>query len=268
MDEIPAEVSKQIEDLGKVTQEMYRIEHAPVHHIHIDLETLIDLNLGALFTLIHSDAEFQYILKNVASYEGSYDRKTAKYFPQLNITEEQIAARRRDPSWQTKVATMAPRTNLHDLLPLILQPIVQNNVLSPDHDKQPITLHFWTEGFIVPRSVQVRLCHAIFSARLPVAFNFHTEPLEKADAKYIDAVGLWFIYDICRFNRLENMNDAMCIRGSFAMKPVFAVRRVKDEFVNLPKKELATGLRDASDGMNLACVFNFFKYKLCREETT
>lgn len=261
------EVKQGLEHLSQIAQELYRLDYMPIHHVHFDIDTIIDLNIGALLTLITSEKEYQLVLKGLPAYEASYDRKVMRYFPGLPFTEEQVLKRRNDPAWRDKIALMAPRTALLERLPLILQPLVQNNTMSPEHDNEPIVVHFWSENFPIRMCVQVRICHNVYNARLPVTFRFHTEPLAKAPAEYIDNVGVWFIYDINRFNLLDNINDAMCTRGSMMNKPVFAVKRVQDSCLNLPPKVLEQGFRQTVVGMQLVCNFHFYEHHLCREET-
>jgi len=177
-------------------------EFTPISRIYIDMEMLKDFKLGALLTLIDSEAKYDYVRSQIPYYNHRLDDDTLKYFPKLSIDPELFNQRLIDPKYQVAISVVAPNTTFFYELGDILFNIINHNHRT-GNDTLSIKIDFVTQT--IP-ALADRIKHALkdrirkYTNIRDVAF-YQSKDYEFVSIDYLKTLDIMYLYS---YNKLMN----------------------------------------------------------------
>ena len=111
---------------------------AQKEHMYIDADLLYDYRLGAVLALTRNEEQYNYVMSQLPAYLNAHDNKTAKYFPDLNLTDEQIEEFIRKPEYYTFITAAAPATEFVGNLQRVIR--IFNTINESKEVTRPITI--------------------------------------------------------------------------------------------------------------------------------
>lgn len=197
--------------LSEFKDEYFKSMLNPIKHIYIDLEVLQDFRLGALFCLISTDSEYQYI-KHVLEqeqcpYQVRLDDLTMSYFPAIkSITDDDITEFINDSANHKALVKVSPMTYMYTQFREIMQVIVDRNQ-SIDKSKDPgAKFHIGTNTVKYDNEDIFNLMVAFFSGDTRFPIVVYNKPLH-AIGRDFKEYQMYFIYNISDF--LQHPNHAV-----------------------------------------------------------
>lgn len=110
--------------------------------IYVDLPLLKDINLGVLFSLISRrkdpQKDFDYIKKNLKDYQIRIYDNPLKYFPELNISQEEFDCFKNDPKKHDEIYILSPFTIFQYVLKDNLKKNAQYSTMKKKYKDRPI----------------------------------------------------------------------------------------------------------------------------------
>lgn len=96
----------------------FKSKFSPIRHMYIDLEMLQDFRLGALFCLIKTDAEYQYIKHIISKENNAYKTRlnedTMTWFPAIeSITDKDLDEYIENPDNHKRLVVSSPMTTTY-----------------------------------------------------------------------------------------------------------------------------------------------------------
>ena len=118
-------------DLGKTFEEVgqnyFNSEMKPVTRVYADLEYLQDLRFGALLRSVTCQREMDYVHAMIGRYNNRYDQKTARYFPVLKKTDEELEQMLKTGIEKDRICFLAPWTSVYSHLLEVIDLYQQHN---------------------------------------------------------------------------------------------------------------------------------------------
>ena len=122
----------------QMSKEIVKPFLAQKEHIYVDADLLYDYRFGAVLALTRNEEQFNYVMQQLPQYLAARDLYVAKYFPELNLTDEKIEETIRDPKYFTFMSAAAPAT---DFLPNVEQIIrIFNTINESKEVTRPIVI--------------------------------------------------------------------------------------------------------------------------------
>lgn len=112
----------------RISAEVMRPLVTQKEFVYIDADVLFDFRLGALLAGMTGESDYNYILSNLQTYLDAPTLACAKFFPDLNKTDEELDAFASDPKYAMPMAAVAPPTKLFEELPVLVRVINSINV--------------------------------------------------------------------------------------------------------------------------------------------
>ena len=85
-----------------------------VNQVYMDIRLLKDIDIGALMLKVTNKTDYEYLLSQMGHYNDRSDVGCARFFPDLNVSEEQLTEIMHDKSNHWKIGRVAPVTELHE----------------------------------------------------------------------------------------------------------------------------------------------------------
>lgn len=104
----------------KLSQDMMKPFTVQKENIYIDSDLLFDYRLGAVLARVNGESDYNHVVQNIPAYLKAPTLECAKFFPQLNLTEEDLDDVIANPEYFMFLNAAAPATKLiADLEPII-----------------------------------------------------------------------------------------------------------------------------------------------------
>lgn len=236
-------------------------EWPPIEHVFIDFDCFQDFNLGTLFAMINTEEEFQYILSRMQQYQNRLDNDTAKYFPALGFTEDQIRKVKQDPKNHEYISAAAPAYEFFYQFAYEAMDLVQKG-RHPYHFEQPIQIHLLFKEVFPSETVRNKW------------WTWGNDLFEEADVHFlygdIDDRGNEFYGDM-NFIVVENIeklinvpsvDNAMMNKLEYLEKEIRAPYMINRQLVNPEEQDVDDVLKRTEDILSLVSRFHFISRKL------
>ena len=107
----------------------YEQIHVIKNNIYLDLAYIQDYYLGMLLAILQSPEEYKYVYDQIPEYNERIQNGCAKYFPDLNVTEEQLFDFVKDPQYTVNLLRTAPITSGYSTLKEVWLSLMDHNQL-------------------------------------------------------------------------------------------------------------------------------------------
>lgn len=239
------------DSLNKLSEDYFTNITERVSKIYVDMEILQDLRIGALFQTVTVPEEIEYIQSCIPDYNKRLDLETAKYFPVLNKTDEELdEIIKNNP---LRVAIASPWTKIYNNFQIVLRCLRENTL---KRDASPAPLMIVVNTGLVPYPLQLfdKFARLVKHTYPGVVIKSSSYPRYEADDDLYLSSDMFFLYDYEKF-----------LNSSFIMKmldsPEYKTRTLyTTPYVNktlgLDPNEYLKGL--ISTGATLNLFFDFF----------
>lgn len=239
-----------------------------VDAVYIDFTLLYDIYLGALL-LMHatSDKAFSYILSRMSAYHNSLDGLHAKYFPELNHTEDDLLTYMH--AHIDKLILQSPPTSMWECLASLMHHIHTDNAITASiKGDRARTVSYLVNFYPFSPTLEVM---KIFKVRLQL--GLHQTKIDfrpfSCDPRYMDDE----VYDVPKFFFVERIDDwftdeskskAKFIDGSFQMKvfgakPLVTNPEVLREIYSYTYEQILDLERRTTSVLNLYTEFYYYR---------
>lgn len=220
---------KQVMD--QVSEDILRPFKEPIKAIYIDADFLYDYRLGELLLKVTCDEDYQVILKHLDEYINGTSLKITKYFPELNLTEEDLDLLGKDPVLSKYISVAAPPTKFLMELPSF---IMQINTYNKNREEgAPLKVYINTRGnkmnpaiwrrmddWISGMCSNVRLINTTYSNWTEIPPNIY------------DSLDILYVYDMQDFMSVGSVSCNKLQNRESIGKIVVTRPRVREEFDN------------------------------------
>ncbi len=196
-------------------------------HIFIDVETLYDFKLGALFCLTTKD-QYKYILDLLPDYLSSKDLEVCKHFPECNVDEETINRFMDDPVVNKTLSLIAPpRSLVEDLADIIPALNTYNTSKETQH---PLKITINQSTFELSDEAKLRLEDYIHSVDSNVEVTFVKYNWTNIPKDVLEMQDVIIVYDIAAFVDISATPVIDCIKeGVFAKTTIASFMQVTNQ---------------------------------------
>ena len=242
---------------------LYELECPPTVRINIDYACVQDYRLGALLSMIKTEEEYNYILTQLKRYEQAVDRKVAKYFPKLGISDAQITQVLQYPeSWAAAVRA-APMTELFIHLIDIVTAVLNHNTTRIMSNPLEIVFRL-PPGKILDKpqmAVLINACNKIDNNQ-SVRIIFKSFTFEELPDEYLDCVQIWILDDLEEFVNSSNISEPYLSKGCMQDWIVIARPRLNDVHADLPLDQIDKGIADIELVFKHLSDFHFLPHRI------
>jgi hypothetical protein len=250
-------MSKTGDILDRVSQTYFEQESKPVLRAYVDLEAIQDLRFGALLSSITVEPEVKYIHSSLARYNNRFDLCTAKYFPALKKTDEELDKLLHTPILMDKICFIAPFTSIYYHLLEALDMFKQHNsrMLS---EELKMTLVINCSDIEYPLELQNHLCNVI-SHMLDINVEFQSIPRYRDDVKIYEKYDFMVLYDYGLF--VNSHPKSFVGDGNFVNTRIVAIPYVDPKLGHKPDTYDEV-LQSTERGLDIYCDFRFLRSEI------
>lgn len=245
---------------GKV----FDMEHHPISNIYVDMELLQDLRFGTLLSMLTVKDEITYIYSKLKNYNERVDNEISKYFPILNISEEDILKTMADPKEILKICTIAPFTMAYDIFISFLIAIVRHNKIVSNVNHVTLNINIGDINYPMELLNKFRdnLIRLIPSLRIAISktkrYDVNVQEFITNDA--------FFLFEMHKLLSEKSQTAIAFIQnGSFFGKQVFAPIYI-DSTLHKKVEDYQNILVSTEYGLNIYCEFKYIPMSLVLEE--
>ena len=219
--------------------------------IYVDMEILQDLRIGALLQTVTVPEEIEYIQEQIPEYNRRLDLETAKHFPVLKKTDEELDQIIKDNPLKT--AIVSPWTKIYNNFMIVLGSLYMKTK-SRDTKPAPLLVVINTEAAPYPIQLFDKLAKMIQLTYPGAVVKSSAYKRYEADADLYLGTDMYFLYDHEKFFNSKFISSIMQ-KPSSKTKVIYTTPYVNPK-VGLDPSEYAKGL--ASTGATLNLFFDFF----------
>lgn len=239
---------------SKILQKEFRV----VRSVYVDLEFLQDLRFGTLLTLIDSPEKLQYVYSQIDSYNNRYNECTMSYFPDLNITDDQLMSEMDDPDKFVTIAAVSPMTSMFYNFNTLLSMFARSNKYTVEGDNT-INVFINVDNELYPVGL-LELFKQNMENRFGgvVKVTYMQKPRYTLGVDFYVSHDLLVLYDFEGFVNVDpKIGTAFAADGLFSEKYIFAKPQINDKFTNLSDVDKEKGVDKMRDQLNLYCDFEY-----------
>jgi len=111
-----------------------------INTVYIEMDCLQDYNLGALLSIIDTEEQYIYILKQISKYSKRNNFNIMEYFPELDYTESDIAKFIANPDNHLILSRISPMTNYYKHFTKFIRCIESQNNKTNGTNKPTLTI--------------------------------------------------------------------------------------------------------------------------------
>ena len=254
-------------DLGKtfeeVGQQYFNAEMKPVARVYADLEYLQDLRFGALLRSVTCQREMDYIQAMIKRYNNRYDQKTARYFPVLKKTDDDLDELLKTSTEKDRICFLAPWTSAYDHLLEVIDLYQQHNKRLLDKVPE-MKLVINISDVDYPIELQQELVKTI--ERL-MRISVEIQQMERytADVKEYLGYDLMFLYDYGKF--VNTFPTQFVGEGRFTDTRIIAMPYIQAGLGHNPE-DYEYVLASTEKGMDIYCDFSFLRSNITLNKDT
>jgi hypothetical protein len=239
--------------LEKEAEAFFEGDFTPIKSIYIDLEVLQDFYLGALLTFVETDAQLEYIKKNLVEYNKRCDHTVAKYFPDMNVSDEQIKEIVNDKSNHKLLTNISPMTALFYRLEDVIGDVYETNVKT-EH-RNPLSVVIGSSSINYDLQDRERFISAIREFDSEVRITFINGSLYDLSKTEIEVFGMYLIDDIEKMTVDERIGKPMMSEElRYINKHIFASPLITVRHTEMNDEGI---LETTKIGMGLYCKFDY-----------
>lgn len=200
----------------------------PIKRIYIDLPYIQDIYLGALLQLIKTEEEYNYIIKNIGSYNHRLTNDILTYFPKLTISKEQIDSYISNKDNLFKLLAVSPYTNMFQNLKLLHENISRMNKVVADMKSYPsITYTINTYPLVLPLELKKFLKNRFSYISSNIIFGTMCKPISIISQDELVSNDLLLISNIDDFvSEHSNHLDYFYKQLKYSQKYICSPRRI------------------------------------------
>lgn len=222
-----------------------------ISRIYVDMEILQDLRIGALLKSTTVPVEIEYLQSRIPEYNQRLDLETAKHFPVLNKTDEELDAIIKENP--LSIALISPWTNIYNNFMIVLQSLYMKTS-AKDTTAAPLLVVVNTASMTYPIQLFAKLADQI--RRVYPGATVKSSAYQRYEAEpdmYINT-DMFFLYDHEKFFNSSFINTMMSEKNH-KTKVIYTTPYVNKN-LGLDKSEYMKGL--VSTGATLNLFFDFF----------
>ena len=245
-------------DLGKTFEEVgqnyFNSEMKPVTRVYADLEYLQDLRFGALLRGVTCQREMDYVHAMISRYNNRYDQKTARYFPVLKKTDEELEQMLKTDIEKDRICFLAPWTSVYSHLLEVIDLYQQHNKRMLEKVPE-MKLVINVSDVDYPIELQNELINTI--SRL-MGISVEVQQMERyiADVKEYLSYDIMFLYDYGKF--VNTFPTQFVGEGRFTDTRIIAMPYIQPGLGHKPE-DYEYVLTSTEKGMDIYCDFSFLR---------
>lgn len=212
------ETQDRLDELG---MDYFKETHKPFTNVFIDIRSIHDYHFSALYSMVRHEAEHEYIVAQIDSYNNRTGLSVAEHFPLLKFTDEQIHEQL-IRNWES-IARVPFTTELFDRLPPLFSDMFVHNTSPYVNYGQPIIVTFNHPTLKIPKAGQESLAAHMRSLYPAAVSNFVSVPTEQLPEQILNVTDIFIVHKLWE----------LVAKGSIAAIQIF------DNMTFLPKKVIA-----------------------------
>lgn len=255
--QIPERRAKQLQIFS---ENVMREEAPPLNNIFIDFDCFQDFNLGTILSMIDTQVEFDYIQSKLPEYCGRYDNKIAKYFPALDITEEQVKEKQQDENEQRYIAALSPMTEFFYQFAYESSELVQRR--QPYSFSKDLGIYLLFKR--IPPDVVLQKKWKIWAQDLfeqcSVYFVFGN--IQDRGNEFYGTMDYVVVEDIEKLITIPSVDKAMMVNGDYIDKQIRAPYIVNEDLIDPETTDYGELITNTEKILRAVSDFQFISRKL------
>lgn len=225
------EETKVKQAMDQVSEDILRPFKEPIKAVYIDADFLYDYRLGELLLKVTCDEDYNVVLKHLDEYINGTSFKITKYFPELNLTEEDLDLLERDPVLGKYVQVAAPPTKFLFELPKF---IIQLNTYNKNREENSeIKIYINTRGRKMNSAIWSRLADGLEKMCPNVRLiNTTYSNWTEIPPNVYDTLDILYVYNMQDFMSVGSVSCNKLQKRESIGKIVITRPRVREEFDN------------------------------------
>ena len=230
-DVMTPEETKVKQAMDQVSEDILRPFKEPIKAVYIDADFLYDYRLGELLLKVTCDEDYNVVLKHLDEYINGTSFKITKYFPELNLTEEDLDLLERDPVLGKYVQVAAPPTKFLFELPKF---IIQLNTYNKNREENSeIKIYINTRGHKMNSAIWGRLADGLEKMCPNVRLiNTTYSNWTEIPPNVYDILDILYVYNMQDFMSVGSVSCNKLQKRESIGKIVITRPRVREEFDN------------------------------------
>lgn len=250
-------MSKTGELFDEVGKNYFDQDSKPVTRVYVDLEYIQDLRFGALLYGLSIDMEMKYVHTCLKKYNNRLDFETAKYFPALHKTDEELDVKLKEGVSKDRICFIAPFTSVYYNLMEAIDMFKSHNKRMLETEV-PMKLTINCSDVDYPIELQHYLCD-VLSHQLDIQVDFQQINRYEMDAKDYLSYDLLFLYDYGKF--VNSFPTRFVGEGDFINTKIVAKPYIEAKLGFKPDRYDEV-IASTERGMDIYCDFNFLKSEI------
>lgn len=241
-------------------------ENKPIRAIYIDLACLRDYKLGALLKLVDSIG-YQYIVSRLPIYNDRLDEDILSYFPDVDVTQEQLDNFINDPYNLNYLLLGSPTTDMYITLVALFDMVLKHNAqVKPGNLVVKVCINFYP--FKPNKDIKYFYAKLLQQIHPNLRLNIMVDPLSVVpDSTLLTDKGpifdIMYIHDFMSFIYEPSLSTE-----SFAGKMLYldtticSPKRIDKSLPNLDLEKTADIFKQTEAALNLCCKFKYLPFHI------
>jgi len=209
-------------------------------YIYIDADLLYNYRLGAVLALTRGEEQYNYVVANMQKYLDAPTLECAKFFPDLNLTDQQLDEFIVNPKYYNFINAASPASNFIDNLGMMIR--VMNTLNQSRETTRPLRLTINQRLIKIHPVYRRGIVHRIHDIDPTVIVDFtNYKNWFEVPEKLIEAQDFICVYDLIDFLRqgtssqkvLATMPPKLSQCCIVALKQAEVPNPTAEHFVNL-----------------------------------
>ena len=227
----------------------------PVRKIYVDMEMLQDFRIGALLTFATVPEEIEYVQHCIPNYNNRFDLETAKYFPVLKKTDQELDERVKEKS--RVVSIISPWTRIFHNFLVVLK-FLYLRTSEKDKVVAPLTIIVNCADTDYPLDAFDRFANTIQTAYPGATVKLSRHQRYDAGIEVYKTFDMYFLYDHEAFFGVLELVKTLMNEETYKTRTIYTRPYINPK-LELDPSEYAKGFASTSATLNL--FFDFFYMK-------
>lgn len=251
MDELtPPKVNSETRQLcSKLADEVVRPLVTQKEFIYIDASFFLDFKVGALLSLIRREKiDYDYILQHLQEYLDAPTLECTKFFPKLNLTEQDLLDRMEAPEYNDVLSVITPPTKFLSEFGNIIR--VLNTINQSKESSRPLKVTINQNLMTLNQYVRNNLTNAIhmIDSEIKVTFTEYRSWSEVPES-VLEKQDVICVYNLRDFLREGTTSQKMLAEtNKLSMTDIMAITQSDSS-----KEDLKLGLDNLKSVMEMMC---------------
>lgn len=246
----------------KISSDIFESSNRPMTKLLVDMETMFDYKLAALFGMIKTEKEYEYILNKLPLYSKYKGRQVTKCFPSLKFTEDDVMDFISKESNKKYLSTAGLITNVTNLVPAQLAMFDWVNNNSPLYDKSPIEVYFYNELFKVSDETSFQIDKSLRTLFPNINCYFVNKDINKENEDFLQKIDHFIVDNFKKFTEEKSVTYKMLLSDyKFIGSMISATIQFEEDDPYL-EDEQDERIKATMEAMNVFCCFMLFNKQL------